>query len=192
MVHIPFLKPLILVIFLYIGIAFLPLYYLPWALEAEVICIKCKLGGIKLLLVTMLFAFHVFIMQSRDCCNVQQGLDLFPCANALTCFHVRIPSPVQFKRLVKKSITAFSFQEFVCWKGYRCTSQNSEIYGAYFWAAFEAFVYSMSVFLRQLFKTLTNLQWYLCESKKHKAQARKHTHEAGTLLVCEQASSSLL
>ena len=161
----------------------MPLYYLPCALEAEVICIKCKLGRIKLLLVTMLFVFHVFIMQSRDCCNVQWGLDLF---------YVRIPSPVQFKRLVKKCITAFSFQEFVCWKGYRCHSENSEINFAYFWAAFEAFVYSMSVFLRQLFKTLTNLQWYLLRARNTRhTEARKHTHEAGTLLVCEQASSSL-
>jgi len=38
----PFLKPIILVIFLYIGFTFLPLYYLPCAFEAEVISIKCK------------------------------------------------------------------------------------------------------------------------------------------------------
>lgn len=35
-----FLKPLILVILLYIGFA---LYYLPSTLESEAICIKCKL-----------------------------------------------------------------------------------------------------------------------------------------------------
>jgi len=46
------------------------------------------------MLVTMLFLFHVFLLCSADTAAV--------CSGALPCFHVRIPSPIQYKKLVEK------------------------------------------------------------------------------------------